>query len=114
MCTNIFFKNYLRFFVYTDRIPTRQSPVVTTYPEYMGRQLCLIRSRAGVAEFTLHDLRRSAITHWSREIPIQVVQQLAGHSDISTTRKYYLAVRSEDLDYANDVLNRILAKTREN
>ena len=80
----------------------------------MGRQLGLIRFRAGVAEFTLHDLRRSAITNWAREIPIQVVQQLAGHSDISTTRKYYLAVRPEDLDYANDVLNRILATTRGN
>jgi integrase len=80
----------------------------------MGRHLALIRTRADVAEFTLHDLRRSAITNWARELPIQVVQQLAGHSDISTTRKYYLAVRSEDLASANDVLNRILTKTREN
>jgi integrase len=80
----------------------------------MARHLALIRARAGVAEFTLHDLRRSAITNWARELPIQVVQQLAGHSDISTTRKYYLAVRLEDLVSANDVLNRILAKTSGN
>ena len=79
----------------------------------MGRQLGLIRARARVAAFTLHDLRRSAITNWAQELPIQVVQQLAGHSDISTTRKYYLAVRSEDLAFANAVLNRVLAKTGE-
>jgi integrase len=79
----------------------------------MGRHLGLIRARAGVAAFTLHDLRRSAITNWAQELPIQVVQQLAGHSDISATRKYYLAVRSEDVASANDVLNRILAETRE-
>ena len=78
----------------------------------MGRHLELIRTRAGVAKFTLHDLRRSAITNWAQELPIQVVQQLAGHSDISTTRKYHLTVRSEDLASANDVLNRILAKAR--
>jgi integrase len=45
----------------------------------------------------LHDLRRSTITNWAKELPIQVVQQLAGHSDISTTRKYYLAVQPEDM-----------------
>jgi len=64
-----------------------------------------------VAERTLHDLRRSAITNWARHLPIQVVQQLAGHSDISTTRKYYLTVRPEDMISANKVLNSILAKT---
>jgi integrase len=78
----------------------------------IGRQLGLIGSRTGVAELTLHDLRRSAIANWAREIPIQVVQELAGHSDISTTRKYHLAVCSEDLDYANDVLNRILGRNQ--
>lgn len=79
----------------------------------MGRHLALIRARSQVAEVTLHDLHRSAITHWAPELPIQVVQQLAGHLDISTARKYYLAVRSEDLVSTNDLLNRILAKTRE-
>jgi hypothetical protein len=36
MCMNIFFKNYLRFVIHTDRMPNCQSPVVTTYPEYKG------------------------------------------------------------------------------
>jgi len=75
----------------------------------MGRQFEAILSKAGVAECTLHDLRRSAITNWAQKLPIQVVQQLAGHSDISTTRKYYLAVRPEDLTSASRVLNSLLA-----
>jgi integrase len=37
-----------------------------------------------------------------------VVQQLAGHSDIGTTRKYYLTVRPEDMASASRVLNEIL------
>ena len=71
-----------------------------------------IRKRAGVSKCTLHDLRRSAITNWAQKLPIQVVQQLAGHADISTTRKYYLAVRSEDMTSANKVLNSILARNQ--
>jgi len=71
-----------------------------------------IRSRAGLTKCTLHDLRRSAITNWAWYLPIQVVQQLAGHSDISTTRKFYLTVRSEDMASANEVLNEIFAKSK--
>lgn len=67
-----------------------------------------MRRRANLTEFTLHDLRKSAITNWAQHLPIQIVQQLAGHSDISTTREYYLAVRTEDLVSANAVLNRVL------
>jgi integrase len=82
-------------FISTDRLQkirlrqergnwTSRSQVINN----MGRHLAMILSQARVAEFTLHDLRRSAITNWARELPIQVVQQLAGHSDITTTRKY--------------------------
>ena len=75
----------------------------------LARDFGVICGRAGVAKCTLHDLRRSAITNWAQKLPIQVVQQLAGHSDISTTRKYYLAVRSEDILSATELVNRILA-----
>lgn len=77
----------------------------------LDRDFGVIKRRAGVAKCVLHDLRRTAITNWAKKLPIQVVQQLAGHADITTTRKYYLAVRSEDLASANDVVNSILAKT---
>jgi integrase len=78
----------------------------------LRRDFHAIRLRAGVARCTLHDLRRSAITNWGKKLPIHVVQQLAGHSDMKTTRQYYLAVRPEDLQSASEVLNEILAKAR--
>ena len=71
-----------------------------------------IRSKANVTKCTIHDLRRSAITNWARELPIQVVQTLAGHSSITTTRKYYLAVRPEDFESASKVLNLVLNRTQ--
>jgi site-specific recombinase XerD len=55
---------------------------------------------------------RHAEAFIAHRLSIQVVQQLAGHSDISTTRKYYLAVRSEDLASANKFLNSIFAKVK--
>ncbi|MHC4789278.1 MAG: tyrosine-type recombinase/integrase [Planctomycetota bacterium] len=52
---------------------------------------------AGVGPYTLHDLRRSCITNWARKLPIHVVQQLAGHSDIKTTEQFYLPVQPADI-----------------
>lgn len=80
----------------------------------LARDFGVIRRQANVDKCTLHDLRRSAITNWAQKLPIQVVQQLAGHSDMSTTRKYYLAVRHEDLASANKILNSILTGTDDN
>ena len=71
-----------------------------------------LRRKAGVLKCTLHDLRRSAITNWAQYLPIQVVQQLAGHSDITTTRKYYLTVRPDDIIAANKIINNILESRR--
>jgi integrase len=78
------------------------------------RDFNVIRRRTNVAKCTIHDLRRSAITNWAQRLPIQVVQTLAGHSNIATTKKYYLAVRSEDFAVAGELLNSILAKSQDN
>jgi integrase len=75
----------------------------------IGRDFEVIRKLSGTSKCTLHDLRRSAITNWAKYLPIQVVQQFAGHSNISTTRKYYLSVRPEDVISASQVINRIMA-----
>ncbi len=76
------------------------------------RNFKAIRRKAGVAKCSLHDLRRSAITNWAQHLPIQVVQQFAGHSDITTTRKYYLTVRPEDIILASKIMNEILGGVR--
>jgi len=78
------------------------------------RDFDVIRRRSGIARCTIHDLRRSAITNWAQRLPIQVVQQLAGHSNIATTRRYYLAVRPEDMDSANRITNEILESANTN
>ena len=74
----------------------------------VSRDFDVIRHRSGIDKCTPHDLRRSAITNWAQHLPIQVVQQFVGHSNITTTRKYYLAVRSEDIVSASKMMNKIL------
>jgi integrase len=72
----------------------------------------VIRSRAGVSKCTPHDLRPSAITNWAQELPVQVVQEFAGHSNIATTRRHYLTVRAEDIKRASQLMNRMLEASR--
>ena len=72
------------------------------------RDLKVICRRVTVNPFTLHDLRRSCITNWSKVLPIQTVQQLAGHSSIETTRRYYLSVQQSDLNTARQVQSKLM------
>lgn len=74
----------------------------------LTRDLKVICRWAQTKSFTLHDLRRSCITNWASVLPIHVVQKLAGHSDIKTTQRYYLAVREGDLERARQVQAEIL------
>jgi len=46
-------------------------------------------------EGTFHDLRRTAITRWTWNMPPQNVKKLAGHADIATTMEYYAAVSND-------------------
>jgi len=75
----------------------------------LGRKFHKLRQKASVSYCLLHDLRRSCITNWAYILPIHVVQKLAGHSDINTTQKYYLAVRQEDMEKARILQSKILA-----
>lgn len=79
----------------------------------LSRDFNVMRCWANVALCTLHDLRRSAITNWARRLPIQVVQTLAGHASIGTTRKYYLAVCREDLRRAGQLVDKLTAAGRQ-
>lgn len=66
--------------------------------------------RAGVPEFKLHDLRRTAITNWAKAgVPIHVAQQLAGHADLQTTQKFYLSVQDDDLAAARNAQQQLVA-----
>lgn len=59
--------------------------------------------RVGSRTYTFHDMRRTCITNWAGQLPIHVVQQLAGHSDMRTTQRYYLSVQPQDLDKARAI-----------
>jgi len=69
--------------------------------------------RAGVGPYTLHDLRRSCITNWASQLPVHLVQELAGHSDIQTTKDYYLSVPPELAARARAVQAALLAPLAE-
>lgn len=52
---------------------------------------------------TLHDLRRTFCTEVSKQVSPKVLKELAGHSDIKVTEKYYLA--SVEEEQAKDAAN---------
>jgi integrase len=73
------------------------------------RRFKTLCKHTGIGKFTLHDLRRSCITNWARQLPIHVTQQLAGHSDIHTTQTYYLSVQLEDVAKAKRVQGKVIS-----
>jgi len=52
----------------------------------------------GKPTISLHDLRRSAITNWSKAANMQTVMAMAGHSNIETTQRYYASATEDQLD----------------
>ncbi len=51
---------------------------------------------------TLHDLRRTCITNWTKRVNIQTAQKLAGHNNVETTLTYYAAATQDQLDKARE------------
>ncbi len=62
-----------------------------------------ILKAANISDGSFHDLRRTAITNWSKSLPPKDVQTLAGHADIQTTLKYYVAVSQDYIESARQV-----------
>lgn len=58
-----------------------------------------IRTKANVAPFTPHDLRRTRATEVTRQYGISVAQQLLGHESITTTTRY-VSLTMEDIGRA--------------
>lgn len=73
------------------------------------RDFDAIRRRAKLPPCSMHDLRRSFCTNLARTMPMHVVQELAGHSDIRTTRRFYVRLEPELLDEARQAVERSLA-----
>ena len=72
------------------------------------RDFQAIREKAGLPKCSFHDLRKSYCTNLAETVPLHVVQEMAGHADIRTTRKHYLKVREEQIDSARRALEEIM------
>ena len=60
------------------------------------KQFNQILVRAHVEKSTFHDIRKTAITNWFRQgLSEYDVMTLAGHSNFSTTHRFYLAVADD-------------------
>jgi len=65
------------------------------------KQFNQILVRAHVEKRTFHDIRKTAITNWFRQgLSEYDVMTLAGHSNFSTTHRFYLAVADDLVDRA--------------
>lgn len=66
-----------------------------------GRGFDNVLERAKIETGEFHDLRRTCLSRWlANGLTEYDVMQLAGHSDFSTTHRFYLAVRSDLVDRA--------------
>jgi integrase len=81
---------------------SRQMPV----PRF-NRLFGKILRRAGTEHGTFHDLRRTAISNWlAKGLSEFEVMKLAGHSNFSTTHRFYLRVRDDMIDRARKASTR--------
>ena len=74
----------------------------------LWRDFQAIREKAGLSKCSFHDLRKSYCTNLAGAVPLHIVQELAGHTDIRTTRKHYLKVRDEHVDSARRALDEVM------
>lgn len=78
-------------------------------PEYVSHRFARDLARAGVPRIRFHDLRHSAATALlAAGVPLVVVSEWLGHSDVSVTASAYAAVVPELLTDAADAMDRAL------
>lgn len=76
--------------------PSPHDPADSIGPDTVSKIFVRLSKRIG-REVTPHQLRHTCATGWVRAgVPLNVVQQLLGHEDISTTQRY-LHAADEDL-----------------
>jgi len=90
--------------------PWRNQDMVNNVPREFRRHLKWAEIKPN-GTLSLHTLRKSCIQNWANELPINVTKELAGHSSITTTQKYYLQVDEYHRAKAALVIDSLLAKT---
>jgi integrase len=63
------------------------------------------------AQLNIHTLRKSCIQNWANELPINVTKELAGHSSITTTQKFYLQVDEYHRAKAAQIVENLVSGT---
>lgn len=77
-----------------------------------GKTVASLIDAEGKPTVSLHELRRTCLTTWSRCVSIQDVMRLAGHSSVTTTQKYYLATTEDQFRLAREAASAALAASR--
>jgi integrase len=93
------------------RYSDSRQKLIPKFNEVFGK----ILGRADIEYGTFHDLRRTTISNWlAKGLSEFEVMKLAGHSNFSTTHRFYLRVRDDMIDRARKVsiraTNRDLAR----
>ena len=55
----------------------------------LGKSFLSLYMAAKVGKFTVHTLRKCAGQNWADYLPMNVVKELMGHSNIATTAEFY-------------------------
>jgi integrase len=75
----------------------------------MNKELC---RRAGLPTMRFHDSRHTAATLLINEgVPLEVIQQLLGHSSVQVTNQIYAKIKEGPLRQAAGVMERVLGGT---
>jgi len=98
-------KEHGRVFTYTPPGKDKQPRPVTNW----NRAWTTAKESAGIEDFRWHDLRHTAASWMVNEgVPLDVVQDILGHEDISTTRRY----AHRDVSHMKDAMERLASPER--
>jgi integrase len=61
-----------------------------------------------MGKLTIHTLRKSCGQNWADHLPMNVVKELMGHSNIATTQKFYTQADSDHKAKAARVIQRLI------
>jgi integrase len=83
----------------------------------VGRDFKSHAKRAGLrftASFTIHTFRKTCARNWADHLPANVVKFYLGHSNISTTNKFYSIVDESHTSRTTKVMDELLNGKTEN
>ncbi len=76
----------------------------------VDKQFKDIQRKAGLSPVgSLHDLRKTCLTNLAGKLPMHVVKEFAGHTNISTTANHYLTTTPDDARKVREASRALLA-----